>query len=106
MSVLEDNWVVLKPGVPVKLHLLDHRVGPHTIRDPFFDRVRTVTALIFLVDEEDGTKVDKYFSVLSSKLASDLDGYLADKSYKDYVFTFVKDAVGPVAPRISEVRPR
>ena len=106
MVVEVENFVVLKPGVPVKLHFRAHKVVDRVITDPTFEVSRTVKALLFLVDEEDGAPVDKTYSVLSQKLASDLSGYLEGQRYLRYTFTLVKDAAGTVPPRIVEVTPR
>lgn len=101
-----ENWVVLEPGVPVRLHFKDHRVVDRQITDPTFKTARTVKGLMFLVDQVDGRPVDLTFSVLSQKLYSDFMGDLPGKAYTRYVYTVVKDAPGTVPPRIVERRPR
>jgi len=99
------NWVVLKPGVPVRLHFRAHRVIERVITDPIFGVAKTVRSLMFLVDRENGAAVDKTFSVVSGKLADELSGYLEGERYRGYTFTIVKDAPGTVPPRIVETRP-
>ena len=101
-----ENWVVLKPGVPVTLHFRAHKIVDRVITNHIFEVARTVKSLMFLVDEEDGRPVDKTFSVVSQKLADEFSGYLEGDRYKAYDFVVVKDAPGTVPPRISEVRPR
>jgi len=105
MAAVPENWVVLKPGVPVKLHFKAAKPVSRVITDPVFGVAKTVSSLMFLVDEEDGRPVEKSFSVVSQKLAEELSGYLEGERYKAYRFTFIKDAPGTVPPRISSVEP-
>ena len=100
-----ENFVKLKPGVPVKMHFKMHKIVDRQITDPFFNVPRTVKNLLFLVDRVNGQAVDKTFSILSQKLADDLSGYLEQNRYRNYEFTIVKDSAGMVPPRISEVTP-
>lgn len=99
------NFVVLKPGVPVTLHFVDHRVVSRVITDPLRGVPVTRESLIFYVDEVDGRKVDMVFSVLSQKLAAEFAGYLPDKRYTRYRFTILKEAPGFVPPKIVKVTP-
>ena len=101
-----ENFVVLKPGIPVKMHWKAHKFVDRQIMDPTFEVPRTGRSLLFLVDEEDGRAVDKTYSVMSTKLAGELSGYLEGNRYLGYNFTIVKDAPGMVPPRIVEVTPR
>jgi len=100
-----ENWVVLSPGVPKKLHFKDHKTVSRVITDPVFGGPKTVQSLLLLVDEEDERPVTKTFSVVSEKLAGDLSGYLEGARYRGYRFTLIKDAPGTVPPRILEVTP-
>ncbi len=95
------NWVVLKPGVEVKLHFKEHRITPRAIKDPFWKVDRMVNSLLFLVDREDGQPVDKMFSVISDRLAQEFEPYLVDGSYKLYEWTIVKGDNIMVPPRIA-----
>ena len=95
------NWVVLKPGVEVKLHFREYRITPREIKDPFWKLDRTVTSLLFLVDREDGKPVDKMFSGNSDRLAQEFEPYLEDGSYKLYEWTIVKGDNVMVPPRIA-----
>lgn len=101
-----ENWVKLAPGVPVRLHFVDHRIVERQITDPIRGVPTTRRSLIFYVDERDGRSVDMMYSVVSEKHASDFEGYLPDKSYVNYTFTIIKDAPGFVPPRITETRSR
>jgi len=105
LAEIEPNWVMLKPGVPVRMHFIDHVAVPREITDPYFGVPRTVQSLVFRVDRQDGVEVERAFSILSDKLKNDLSGYLVDKRYRGYEFIIVKPGPGTVAPRIVEVRP-
>lgn len=100
-----ENWVILKPGVPKKLHFSDHRFLERVITDPVFGVEKRVQSLMLLVDEEDGHPVEKTLSIVSSKLVQELSGYLEGKKYKGYRFVIVKDAPGTVPPRIESITP-
>ena len=95
------NWVILKPGVEVKLHFREYRITPRQIKDPFWKVDRQVNSLLFLVDREDGKPVDKMFSVISDRLAQEFEPYLEDGSYKLYEWTIVKGDNIMVPPRIA-----
>lgn len=95
------NWVILKPGVEVRLHFKDYRITPREIEDQLWKQTRTVQSLLFLVDRENGAPVDKMFSVISDRLAQEFDPYLKDGSYKDYEWTLIKGSNIMVPPRIA-----
>ena len=101
-----ENWVVLEPGVTKKLHFYAHKFVDRVITDVILKRPRTVKGLNLYVDEEDGEKVDKVYSVLSAKHAGEFSGYLEGERYKAYDFKIIKDAPGTVPPRIQWVIPR
>lgn len=82
------------------MHFREYVVESRQITDPTFKVPRTVQSLVFLVDRVDGEPVDKTFSVVSEKLAQEFEPYLEDGSFRDYVWTLVKDGPGYVAPRI------
>jgi hypothetical protein len=105
MAGVIENFVVLKPGIPVTLHFSDHRVVSRQITDPVRLVAATRETLLFYVDEVGGTKVDKVYSILSQKHAAEFAGYLPGKKYVGYRFTVIKDAPGFVPPRIVKVEP-
>lgn len=84
----------------VELHFREYRLASRVITDPYFKTARSVESLVFLVDRRDGIPVDKTFSVVSDRLAQEFEPYLADGSFRDYVWRIVKDAGGFTAPRI------
>ena len=105
MSVLE-NFVKLEPGVGRVLHFYAHKIASREITDPDLGERVMRQSLVFYVDEEDGEKVSKMYSIVSERHANEFAGYLPGKAYVGYLFTVIKDAPGYVAPRIQEARPR
>jgi hypothetical protein len=85
MAVL-GNYVRLEPGVEKEMHFSDYYYTRKELRDPVTMRMKMVNVLVFKVDEEDGHKVEKEFSVTSEKLASQLLPYLAGNLYRNYRF--------------------
>jgi len=100
-----ENFVKLRPGVEKKLHFYEHEIVTRVITDPILKMRKKVQSLVFLVDREDGVKVDKMYSIVSEKHAAEFAGYLPGKRYRRFEFVVVKDAPGFVPPRIVEVRP-
>ena len=91
-----ENYVRLMEGIPKRLHFIEHKWVKKRIKDPETGWEKDVNALIFRVDWEDGLKVDKSFSVISTKLQQMFLPYLADNLYKRYIFTIIKHGAGYV----------
>jgi len=100
-----SNYVILKPGVPVRLHFSDHGVAKRMIMDPIRGVQVERESLVLYVDREEGNAVSKMYSILSQKHAAEFSGYLPGKRYLGYEFVVVKDAAGTVPPRIVQVLP-
>lgn len=100
-----QNWVILAPGVEVRLRFSDHRIVTKTIVDPVSKGSKSIEALEFTVTVQDGKVVSRSFSIASQRLAGELGPYLVDKRYRNYEFTIVKDAPGAVAPRLVRAVP-
>jgi len=100
-----SNYIVLAPGVRVKLHFKDHQTLKRVITDPIRKVSVERESLMMYVDKENGNSVDKVYSILSQKHAAEFAGYLPGKRYMDYEFVIVKDAAGTVPPRIESVVP-
>lgn len=100
-----SNFVMLKPGVSVRLHFSDHAI----VKRQIMDRIRGVMvereSLVMYVDRMNGSKVDLMYSILSQKHAAEFSGYLEGNRYRGYEFVVVKDAAGTVPPRIVSVSP-
>ena len=105
MAVL-GNYVRLEEGVTKRLHFYDHVFSEREIRDPVLGRPKRVRTLVFYVDEEDGRRVDKVFSVIQEKLAAALYPYLAGKRYTGFTFAITKIGTGFRAEFQVEAIPR
>ncbi|MEM1518181.1 MAG: hypothetical protein QW789_03555 [Nitrososphaerota archaeon] len=103
--VIPQNWVIIKPGERKTLHFYDHAVIEREIIDPVIGKPKRVQSLTFFVDQEDGVKVDKMFSVVSMKLAQQLAPYIPEKKYIKYIFVIEKPPYVFSPPRLAEVRP-
>ena len=86
MTVLQ-NYVELDEGVPARLHFRDHNLVRKTITDPVTLQPASRNTLVMEVDTLDGRPVESKFSVMAEKLASQIEPYLADKSYVNHDFT-------------------
>lgn len=85
MTVLQ-NYVILEPDVPARLHFIDHRIVRKTITDPATGQPTARNTLELTVDRLDGREVESVLSIMAEKFASLLEPYLKDRSYKDYEF--------------------
>jgi len=89
-----QNYVILEPGVPARLHFTDHRIMTKTITDPITGEGVIRRTLVFDVDELNGEKVAAQYSIMSEKHASQFEPYLEDKSYRDYDFVITVQGEG------------
>ena len=64
------------------------------IRDTDAGGFKEVDSLVFQVDLLDGNPVFKTFSVLSSKLANQLEPFIANFRFLEYEFTITKEGEG------------
>lgn len=81
-----QNYVILVPGKPSRMHFTDHEVVVKTITDPVSGRPKPINALVFTVDTLEGRPVVAYYSTVSQKHAQDFAPYLPDKKYTHYDF--------------------
>lgn len=100
------NYVALVTDVPLLLHFTDHYHVDRAIADPDTGKMKWVNSLVFQVDEVNKERTSKTFSVLSTKLASQLEGYLADWKYRKYDFRITKTGVGFAVRFSVEALPR
>ena len=96
-----DNWIKLEPGVKVRMHFTDYQKVEREITDPWFKVAMKQMSLVFLVDQLNGRPAMKKFSVLSEKVANELEPYLEDGSYKSYQWMFEKGHDPTGAPRVT-----
>jgi hypothetical protein len=100
-----SNWVKLLPGIPIRVHFVDHAIVVRQIVDPVTKNQKSVESLQFTVDRLDGNPVSKNMSIVSERLAGEFGPFLTDKRYVKYEFVIVKDAAGPTPPRIAQSIP-
>ena len=89
-----QNYVILQPGVPARLHFTSHRIFAKTITDPGTGRPKPVNALEFQVDELNGQPVVSAYSTISQKHAQDFAPYLPGERYRDYDFILTVSGSG------------
>ncbi len=93
MTVLQ-NYVILEPGIPARLHFVDHVIQTRTITDSQTGKPSSRQVLVFDVDEVDGAPTVSKFSTMAEKLASKLGPYLPTKSYTAFNFTITQNGTG------------
>ncbi len=93
MALLE-NYVKLENGVPVLLHFTGWTLMPKNITDPSTGSVRKVNSIHLSVDEENGRPVTKELSVVSEKLAAQLEPYLENGTFVNKKFKITKTGIG------------
>jgi hypothetical protein len=81
-----QSYVEIKPGVPARMHFVDHWVETITATDPVAGRPLPKRRLRFAVDELNGQATTTYWSTMSQKLAAVFEPFLVDKKYRDYDF--------------------
>jgi len=81
-----QSYVELKPGVPSRMHFVEHWVETISPTDPLLGRALPKRRLRFAVDELNGQAVTTYYSTMSQKHAADFEPYLPDKKYRSYDF--------------------
>ena len=89
-----QNYVILQPGIPARLHFFDHVIESRTITDPVTRGPATRNVLVLDVDSLDGKAVNAKYSVMAEKHANQLAPYLGDKSYKNYDFIITVNGEG------------
>jgi len=85
-----ENYVILKPEVPARLHFTDHTKERRTTTDPKTGRPTSRNVLIFEVDRLDSREVAAKYSIMSEKHAGQFEPYLKDKLYRGYDFIITK----------------
>lgn len=88
------NYIALKPGIPKRMHFTDHYYIDRQIMEKELGKMKPVRSLTFWVDEEDGQPVARTYSVLSQKLAAQLEPHLKDNRYRDFDVTLTEFGQG------------
>lgn len=84
------NYVELKPGIPSRMHFTDHYFITRVISDRDTGKEKPIQSLVFWVDELDGEPAAKTFSILSKKLAAQLEPHLEGRKYQQYDFVITE----------------
>jgi len=89
-----ENYVILKPEVPARLHFTDHTIERRTTTDPRTGKPTSRNVLILEVDRLDGREVSAKYSIMAEKHAAQFGPYLSDKAYRSYDFIITKHGEG------------
>lgn len=89
-----ENYIILEPGTPARLHFTDHAIVAKPITDPLTGQPATRNALVFEVDRLGARSVNAKYSTMSEKHAAQFEPYLSDKSYRDYDFLITMTGEG------------
>ena len=89
-----QNYVILSPNTPTRMHFTHHEIFGKTITDPSTRQPKTVNSLQFTVDELNGQRVNAYYSTISDKHARDFAPYLAGDRYVRYDFVVTQVGEG------------
>lgn len=89
-----QNYVILTPGIPAKLHFDNHRIERRTITDSGTGQPATRQVLVFDVDRLNDTPVVAQYSTMAEKHAAQFSPYLTDKSYRNFNFTITVNGEG------------
>ena len=84
------NYVVLKEGIPTRLHFDDHTVERITITDRQTGSPTGRTTLIFDVDRVNGHPVAAKYPIMADTHKGQLEAYLEGKVYRGYEFIITK----------------
>jgi len=101
-----QNYVILEPGKPERVHFSDHHLERREISDPKTGRPTFRNVCVFDVDEVNGLKTPSQLSVISEKLFASLEPYLPGKEYLNYDFTITKVGAGFTTSFSVQVTPR
>lgn len=88
------NYIALVPGMPTRMHFTDHYFIKRTIADKETGKPKIIESLVFWVDELGGVDAARTFSVLSQKLAAQLEPFLKDGVYTHYDFIITQIGEG------------
>lgn len=89
-----QNYVILEPGRPSRMHFADHSIQVRTIHDPLTRQDKLVNTLVFTVDELDGRPVVGSYSIVSDKHSRDFLAFLPGQRYRGYDFIITQSGEG------------
>jgi hypothetical protein len=88
------NYVELQRDVPTRLHFTDHYYVERLIADKELKREKTVRSLVMWVDRLNNEPCARTLSILSRKLASEIEPYLEGRRFRDFDFIITKRGEG------------
>lgn len=88
------NYIALASGVPTRMHFSDDYIIERTILEKESGKPKPIKSLVFWVDELNGEPAARTFSVLSQKLAAQLEPFRKDKEYIHYDFIITQMGEG------------
>jgi hypothetical protein len=100
------NYIQLERDKPTLLHFTDHYYVKREIADKDKGGMKWVDTLVFWCDRLEGEDIARTFSVLSTKLAANLEPFLVDHKYRKYDFRITKTGEGYATDFIVEALPR
>lgn len=89
-----QNYVLLQPGVPTRLHFSQVARKLKTIGDPDTGRPKQLQSLEFTVDEMNGQAVVSAYSVVSQKHSADFAPFLPGDKFLQYDFIITMTGEG------------
>ena len=88
------NYIALVPGVPTRMHFTDDYWVEREIADKETGKPKRIRSLVLWVDELNGEDVARTFSILSQKLAAQIEPFLPNKRYEGYDFIITQIGEG------------
>lgn len=89
-----SNYVALSPGIPTRFHFTDDYFIDRWIATADPAKPKRVKSLVFWVDELDGETAARTFSILSEKLAAQMEAFLPGRKYLQYDFIITETGSG------------
>ncbi len=89
-----NNYVILQPGTPERVHFVNHRIEPRTITESATGKPKQVNVLVLDVDRLNGATVAAQFSTMAESLFSKLEAYLPNFLYRNYEFIITQTGSG------------
>lgn len=100
------NYIALEADKPTLLHFTDHYFVRRQIADKDRGGYKPVDSLVFWCDRLEGEACARTFSVLSTKLSTKLEPFLAEKLYQKYDFRITKTGAGYATDFVVEALPQ
>ncbi len=88
------NIVMLKSGIPERMHFASHIIEKRTITDPRTGNPALRNVLVFDVDRYNGQPSTAKFSTMAEKLYGKLEAYLSGQLYRGYEFIITQRGEG------------